>query len=415
MNDKDGMSEPRNPFAGARTAPPAMHLRRWRSAASVVAIRLCMALTLASAACPTHAADDAVSDVPVAEHIPDSPPTGIRLAPGVTFSGYGTLQFLAPDRRSRDQDAAGHGDGGPGDGDGPDDDASQFSQRARLNLSHLSGIVWWEPSPAWKVLVEVDLQDVVQVPHHDDDDDGPDSASFVALDRLYVDYHVTDSLTVRGGKFLTPIGRWNQEHSDPLVWTVLRPLISQSAFPTSATGLMVLGSVPLSDRWIDYQVYAADGGDWRPSPRSQTFDRAIGARVSTSLDPSFQLGVSFSRFDEADYVATRFSLVGVDAAWSWRRIEFSGEAISRRGTGDGTGNEHGWFGQTVVPIVDRWWAVGRVEAYHRAGEPSSSRTGLLGLVYKSGQHWVFKAEWARASGNSEGLPSGLLSSVTLVY
>jgi len=372
-----------------------------------------MALSVLAAAAPACAADDATADVPVAEHIPDSPPTGVRLAPGLTFSGYGTLQFLAPDRRSRDQDAGATGPGG-GDSDGRVDDDSQFTQRARLNLSHLSGIVWWEPSAAWKVLGEIDLQDVVQVPHHDDSD-GPDSASFAALDRLYADYHVTDSVTLRAGKFLTPIGRWNQEHSDPLVWTVLRPLISQSAFPTSATGLMLLGSVPVSDQWLDCQLYAADGGNWRPSPRSPAFDHAIGARVSTSLDQSLQLGVSYSRFDEAEDSSTRFSLIGVDGAWSWERVEFSGEAIVRRASGGGPGNEDGWFGQAVVPIADRWWAVARLEAYRRAADPSRSRTGLIGLVYKSGQHWVFKAEWARASGSSEGLPSGLLSSVTWVY
>ena len=404
------MSKPIGPFHGARTAP--QHVLRTcqrRIAVQMAVIRLCMALWLLAAGGPACAVDDTSTEMPVAEHIPDSPPTGVQLAPGVTLSGYGTVQLLAPDHRSRGQ--AGVSQAAQG---GPNDSYSQFSERARLNLSHLSGIAWWEPSAAWKVLGEVDLQDVVQVPHHDDND-GPDSASFVALDRLYVDYRVTDSLTVRGGKFLTPIGRWNQEHSDPLVWTVLRPLISQSAFPTSATGAMLLGSVPLADRWIDFQVYVADGGDWRPNPRSQAFDRAIGARVSTSLDQSLQLGISFSRFDESDYASTRFSLVAIEAAWSWRRIEFSGEAIMRRGTGGGPGNENGWFSQAVVPIADRWWAVARVEAYHRAAEPARSRTGLVGLIYKSGQHWVFKAEWARAAGAAEGLPSGLLSSVTLVY
>jgi len=414
MNDKDGMSKAGCPYPGARNAPPANRVHAWRRALAWAGIRSCLALLLAVAGGPARALEEPASDVPVAEHDADSPPTGSRLAPGVTFSGYGTLQLLAPDRRSREPLAGSTGQGRRGDGDGPGVDDPQSSQRARLNLSHLSGIVWWEPSAEWKVLGEVDLQDVVQVPHHDERD-GPDSASFVALDRLYVDYHVTDSLTLRAGKFLTPIGRWNQEHSDPLVWTVLRPLISQSAFPTCATGLMLVGGVPLANQWLDYQVYAADGGDWRARPGSRAFDRAIGARLSTSLDRNFQLGVSFSRFDESDYASTRFSLVGVDAAWSWQRIEFSGETIVRSGTDGGTGNEHGGFAQVVVPIADRWWAVARLEAYRRAGEPAPSRTGLVGLVYKSGRHWVFKAEWASASGLSQGLPSGLLSSVTWVY
>jgi hypothetical protein len=405
MNNKFAMSRQGRPSVSARTAPSGRDCLRRPAPARIWLVRLCIALVAGLTATAVLAGEAADPDLPVAEHIPDSPPTGIRLAPGVTFSGYGTLQLLVPDRRSRSQSDSDDGD-----------DESQFSRRARLDLSHLSGIVWWEPSPAWKVLGEVDLQDVVQVPGHvDDDNDGSDSSSFVALDRLYADYHVTDSLSVRGGKFLTPIGRWNQEHSDPLVWTVLRPLISQSAFPTSATGLMVFGSVPVDTRWIDYQIYAADGGEWRPDPHSHVFDRALGMRISTSLDRNLQFGFSLSRFDEEDYASTSFTLAGIDAAWSWHKVEFSGEAIIRHGSDGTTGNEDGWFGQAVVPVFDRWWAVGRVEAYRRATDVSRSRTALIGLVYKSSAHWVFKAEWVRASGSAEGLPSGLLSSVTLVY
>jgi hypothetical protein len=392
------------PFHSARSAPPARSAARSRTAAAGRTIRLCIGVALACVGAGAMAEQADAPELPVAEHIPDSPPAGIPLAPGLTFSGYGTVQLLVPDHRSRTQSA----------GQAAIDDTPQFSRRSRLDLSHLSGIVWWEPSPAWKVLGEVDLQDVVQVPAHADED-GTVSSSFVALDRLYVDYHVTDSLSVRGGKFLTPIGRWNQEHSDPLVWTVLRPLISQSAFPTSATGLMAFGSVPVASRWIDYQVYAADGGEWRPSPHAHVFDRAVGARLSTSLDRDLQLGVSLSRFGVDDYASTSFTLVGIDGAWSWRHVEFSGEAIMRHGNDGTAGNEHGWFGQAVAPIADRWWGVARVEAYRRASAVSRSRTALLGLVYKSERHWVFKVEWARASGSADGLPSGLLSSVTLVY
>ena len=257
MNNKVDMERQDGLLHCARIAPPQHDASERRSGTLRHAVRLCMAMALGLASACALADDAAIPEIPVPEHIPDSPPTGIQLAPGLTFSGYGTIQLLAPDRRSRSQP----------DLDGDADDMFQTSRRARLDLSHLSGIAWWEPSPAWKVLGEVDLQDVVQVPARSAED-GQDAASFVALDRLYVDYHVTDSLSVRGGKFLTPIGRWNQEHSDPLVWTVLRPLISESAFPTSATGLMVLGSVPLNSNWVDYQVYVADGGEWRPDRRA---------------------------------------------------------------------------------------------------------------------------------------------------
>ena len=350
-------------------------------------------------------ADEPISDTPTPEVMPDAPPPGLHLLPGLTLSGYATAQFLVPDARSRSQQ--------PSSGSLVDDD-SQSGHRTRIDLSHLSGIAWWEPSPSWKVLGEVDLQDVVQVPAHSSED-GQASEPYVALDRLYVDYRAADSINVRAGKFLTPIGRWNQEHSDPQVWTVLRPLISQSAFPTSATGLMLFGSLPIGPQWIDYQTYASDGGEWRPSPRSHPFESAFGIRISTTLNPSFQVGLSASRFQQEGLGSSRFNLLGADLAWTWQEAELSAEVIRRRGRDANVGEEHGWFAQAAIPIVRRWWGVARLEEYRRAVDESESKTSLLGVVYRSDSHWVFKAEWARASGAADGLPSGFLSSLTLVY
>jgi hypothetical protein len=347
------------------------------------------------------------SDVPIQESTQDAPPVGVRLLPGLTWSGYGTVQLLVPDARSRVQVASPTAAAAL-------EDEPQYSRRAKLDLSHLSSIFWWEPSPAWKTLAEIDLQDVVQVPSHSDED-GPNSEPYIALDRLYADYRAADSLSVRAGKFLTPIGHWNQEHSDPQVWTVLRPLISQSAFPTSVTGLMIFGSVPIGTQWIDYQTYASGGGEWRPSPRSRPFDRALGGRVSTSLNPALQIGISATRFTQEGNPSPKFILRGVDAAWNWWGTDFSAELIQRRGKDANVAEEHGWFAQGVFPLVGRWWGVARVEEYRRAFDSSESRTALLGLVYRSGRHWVFKTEWARAKGSADGLPSGFLSSLTLVY
>ena len=350
-------------------------------------------------------AADVASDLPRPDDAPDAPPSGIQLLPGLTLSGYATAEILVPDGRGRSQ---------PTFVGTANDDDSQAGRRTRLDLSHLSGIAWWEPSAAWKVLGEIDLQDIAQVPAHSSDD-GNSSEPYVALDRLYVDYRATDAFSLRAGKFLTPIGRWNQEHSDPQVWTVLRPLISQSAFPTSATGVMVFGSAPIGSQWFDYQVYAADGGEWRPSPRSHPFESAVGGRISTELDPSFQLGVSVSHFRQEGADASQFNLVGADFAWSLFGSELSGEAIQRRGQDANVGEEHGWFAQATVPLTHRWWGVGRLEEYRRAVDESESRTALLGVVYRSGRHWVFKAEWARATGSATGLPSGFLTSFTVAY
>ena len=386
----------------ARFAPSA-----WRSGALRVILPLTLALAAGLGLIVPVLADAAEPslETPIPENIPDAPPPGTQVLPGLTLSGYGTVQFLVPDLHSGSQLPLSNAVAS---------EEPQSGRRRRLNLSHLSAIAWWEPSPTWKLLGEVDLQDVVQVPAHSSED-GRASEPYVALDRLYLDYRAADSINFRAGKFLTPIGHWNQEHSDPQVWTVLRPLISQSAFPTSATSVMLFGSVPFGPQWVDYQAYASDGGEWRPSPRSHPFESAFGGRLSTALNPFVQIGLSASRFQQEGLGASRFNLFGADVAFNWRDSEISAEIIQRRGQDANVGEEHGWFVQAAVPVASRWWCVARIEEYRRAIDESEANTALIGVVYRSERHWVFKAEWARASGASDGLPSGFLSSLTLVY
>jgi hypothetical protein len=233
------------------------------------------------------------------------------------------------------------------------------------------------------------------------------------LERLYVDYRAADALNFRLGKFLTPVGRWNQDHADPLTWTTLRPLISQSAFPTNATGLMVFGS--LAGGQVDYQLFAAGKNDWRSSPRIAPFDHALGVRVVAPLSADLQIGLSTAEFVQRGAEGERFRLSGVDVVWNWRGAEFSAEAIVRRGSDAEDSGERGGFVQAALPLAPHWSAVTRLEAYKRGEDPRANRSALVGVVYRSGRHWVCKAEWVRPSRGSLGLPQGLLASLTLLF
>ncbi|WP_343994227.1 hypothetical protein [Ideonella azotifigens] len=359
-------------------------------------------MMLGLAAPASTQAQTLLQEQPQPETLPDAPPVGWQLAPGLTVSGYATGQFLAPlgDTELPDN---------PGDVNN-----TQFSRRARFNLSHLSAIAWWEPAADWKLLGEIDLQNIAQLPSGSGAQYGAAASAYVALERVYADYRATDALTLRAGKFLTPIGHWNQDHSDPQTWTVLRPLISQAAFPTSVTGLMAFGSLPMADQWLDYQLYASNGGEWRPSPWTHPFDSAFGGRLSTSLNPDFKMGVSLSRFFERETPGNEFLLAGVDAAWTLGRAELSMEAMHRRSPG-GQGGERGWFLQGALPVAGRWWLTGRQEYYRRDVDGWSSRSTLIGAVYKGVDHWTFKIEWVQLSARAVGQPAGLLSSLTLAF
>ncbi|MFX6815264.1 hypothetical protein ABTH42_18965, partial [Acinetobacter baumannii] len=84
----------------------------------------------------------------------------------------------------------------------------------------------------------------------------PDGAH-LDLERIYVDWAQADELKFRFGKFLTPVGRWNLIHAQPLVWTTSRPLTTEAAFPTNATGGMVFGTLSSIGQGLDYSVYGS--------------------------------------------------------------------------------------------------------------------------------------------------------------
>ena len=95
-----------------------------------------------------------------------------------------------------------------------------------LSLDRLSLIGSWTSPQRWSGLVELELKRALVL---QPGDSGVDGARPV-LERAYIDFAQSDALQLRLGKFLTPIGRWNQLHAAPLTWTTSRPLITEDGF-----------------------------------------------------------------------------------------------------------------------------------------------------------------------------------------
>lgn len=363
-----------------------------------------LALLLATAlAAPAHAEPS------------DGPAIGTQLREGLTLGGYATLELDVPC-------------GGKAPTPQPEAEyrTPEALSRARLpampasppnrttlSLSHLSAILWWEPGPQWKLLAEVDGQHGLQIPSHDEYHDRPDSGAALALERVYADWRASDALTWRVGKFLTPIGRWNQDHPDPLTWTTSRPLLSRSSFPAATTGVMAFGSMSMGLSDLDYQVYAAPGQNWRAGAAQDPFSRAIGTRIVLPLGSDAQLGVSLASFKQRDADNDQRRLGGLDLLWQLGRLQVHAEVMARHGGEGYESGEHGGFVQLVHPLGQGWSGVLRLEKM--GYERSELRNTVLGVVFKGHRHWVFKAEYDHTSAYSPDLPKGWLLSVTGLF
>jgi len=269
--------------------------------------------------------------------------------------------------------------------------------------------VWWEGAGRFRFFTEVDLQKGVATRR-----DTPDDDSFLSLERIYVDYVATDSVTLRAGKYLTPIGRWNQIHADPLVWTTSRPMVTDQVFPSTATGVMVLGTVPLLAIGLDYQVFVEAGSDRRPTPNEDPFSEARGLHLNAPLTPELQIGLSLASFEQEDMPNDHKQLVGLDFLWTQRRWELSGEGVYRSSSLGADNAEYGGYVQLVAPLTERLYAVTRAELFRFAGD-SSARAWVAGLNYRYRGTLTLKAEWVEGHDLPPGLQEGFLASASILF
>jgi hypothetical protein len=281
----------------------------------------------------------------------------------------------------------------------------------RAALDDLSLSAWWEGAGRWKVFSEFDYENTLssRTAQADDED------RYLALERFYVDYAINELATLRAGKFLTPIGRWNLIHASPLVWTTSRPLVTTVAFPTNVTGLMVSGTVQVAASAIDYSVYGSNGDEVRPNPALDTFHEAIGLRVVAPISADGQLGFSYVSFEQARSADVRKELYGFDVLWTRNRFEVSAEAVYRVLREPGTRNEGGGFVQVVAPVAERLFAVGRYETYRMSQQTASTTLWVAGLSYRPNSAVVLKAEWVGSRHNDIGAAEGFLSSISVLF
>ena len=295
--------------------------------------------------------------------------------------------------------------------------ASAAAQKPRhrpwnASAKDLSLFTWWEGDSPFSFFSELDLEDgLTWTAGHD----VTTRHAYLALERLYGDYHFSDSINARAGKFLTPVGRWNTIHADPLVWTTSRPLITERAFPTNATGVMLYGNLPAFGKSIDYSVYTALGKEWLPNPKLDPFNEAYGLHLNLPLQELGEFGFSYVNFEQRQSIGERRNLLGVDYFGKFKRYEFNVEAIYRLSDEGQNATERGMFVQGLAPLSQRLYLVGRYEWFDPAGSLRPVNLGLIGLAWKPTPSTVIKAEYSRAKHNTIHAPDGFYTSFAILF
>jgi hypothetical protein len=298
-------------------------------------------------------------------------------------------------------------------------------QDAQFSIRDLSLFVSKTLTDRWHLFSEVEIGDALRFSR---DGVSRSDAEF-DLERLYADYRATREANFRFGKFLTPVGRWNVIHADPLVWTADRPLTTTAAFARHATGAMLYGDADIGGNSLDYSLYVDDSELLDPAQKNElafeddtsglsphnAFKHAAGGRVAYHfMNDAVHVGVSYVRFRMSD-LQERQELFGADALLTVKRMELSGEWVYRNSLGSTEPDEYGGFLQAVLPLPDRFYLVGRWEKYRVASLPPSATIDTLGITYRPHEAVSIKLEYRDGKHNEIVAPSGWLGSLAILF
>jgi len=308
---------------------------------------------------------------------------GLRLGnSGLTLGGYGSVRYEALRGNS-----------------------------PQLTLSALSLFISWDTETRIRFFSELELEDFTLARGERSFGSRTDA---LEVERLYADVYLFDEATLRLGKFLTPVGRWNLIHADPLVWTTSRPLVTFQPFAPDTTGMMLYGSLLPLGKDIDYSVYLelTDGLD--PDSHEGPFNEAVGLHLTTHVGPT-ELGVSYANFERGQEDGERENLLGLDFLWARQRLELTGEFLYRVGTRSPDGDEWGLFVQGTVPLSARTFAIGRYEFFDPRGLLPGVHLWVAGLAFRPLPSLVLRAEYSFARDNVAKVPEGFATSVALLF
>ena len=302
-----------------------------------------------------------------------------------------------------------------------------------INLNSLSAFVTWDNGGKLRFFSETEAENALTADYGQGLTTGNAN---LHSERLYLDYLATDSLTVRAGKFLTPVGQWNLIHVDPLVWTTSRPVATTNLFSDYAAGIMLQGTIPIGSRFLEYAAYGDYSSVLDPSRvEGPNFDNAQGMRWRYHLDDSLQIGFSYLDFTLSGGAYTRNHLAGLDFAWSQQRFAVNSEIVYRKTDAEANLNpspaplqgggppaiaqpawRNAWQGylQGVGPLSESLYLVGRYEFFDRAGG-QTGQAEVLGLAYRPQPPLVWKLEYRLGQHNRGLAPDGLLASFSVLF
>ncbi|KAF0193050.1 MAG: Uncharacterized protein FD165_153 [Gammaproteobacteria bacterium] len=233
-------------------------------------------------------------------------------------------------------------------------------KESAFRLHHLSLFFTKQLAEKWRFFSEIEYEDGSNF-------EGPETAGVLKSDdgKIFVEAVNTDFLydsraNLRVGRFFTPAGIWSIDHYPPFVPTQVRPQHIRKIFPQLVDGLMVYGTLPAGDSFVNYDAYIGNG-EGNSGAGDSNSEKALGAKISVVF-PALDLEVGGTIYrDEKDTGNANAdkTAAGVHAKLSAGGFtgQFEYAAADLTPAGGGSDDEvEGWYLQILYDLSN--WTFG---------------------------------------------------------
>ena len=293
-----------------------------------------------------------------------------------------------------------------------------LGKRKVLSLDDLSLYVSGRVNDWINPFIEAELTSLPILQTHDG---SSGSRGRAVLERLYNDVILSDDLTFRAGKMLTPVGEWNLIHAAPLVVTSNRPVASSGGFSDYLTGASLLytgAAAPLPEM----QVYGQPGTELAPRPSdvaSRQYRGITGAHFNWPFGLTDKIGASVQHSTVTE-TGERQLLGGVNFNYKIGRFSFEGEgtatSIDAPAGRSIRSSEWASYVQGAYALTDTVSLFSWYERYFSRTDGTASSDILAGASWRPSAPLVWKVEYVGSlSGPCTQNPPGFYASFSVLY
>ncbi|MFK5892632.1 MAG: hypothetical protein QM504_05380 [Pseudomonadota bacterium] len=239
------------------------------------------------------------------------------------------------------------------------------------------------------------------------------------LERLYNESRLSDSIIVRLGKMLAPVGEWNQVHAAPLVATINRPLTTYINFSKFISGVE-FKYAPVN--WLpNISLYYQPSNELAPKKITTEpirYKNITGINLQYGDEFTAQLALSIQHADLIiqNETQTLYSLDGQDD-FGW--LQISSQLTYTTITGQGQTRvrdfERGGYIQTLLPISERWAFVYREELFLSRHNLQTHYNTVLNINFTPDDSTIWKMEYVFQNGAQLNIQEGFYSSFGMMF